>query len=677
MACAQQCAAEYLRTAHEDLLTHLQNFPLIIDNLYERHVLQDSEVDALKAEKTDFDKAKFLLDTVCKKGEAASYELLRILNITRKTTLHQASHFWISCFPFREDPEADSSVGANPCHHYQKQLKLKAQNILRRHWKQCSKFLQENTDGNFTYIPVVLDTDTDLNSARNKIKMKNRKCKKIRHKKLRSYIPVQKQNITPGDLLSSYEKTILLVGKPGIGKTSVVQYMLSLWFQKDNEKLDYMFYFDEATLSQISKPTSLESLLFDLYCKPPKKHRSEVLQYIKENLDNVIIVYDGIGTLQNNTTLQKIMNFDLFSEAKIVMTCRSDLEEDSCFPGRSLCKVYVQGFSTESVHRYFHQIVDSDSDFLSLVLNNHELMSLCHVPMYAFMVAECISFRNSTFLRCPLTVTEMYVHIFRQDLKRAGNKTARQVDKYMKDIRDQLCRLMESAFNATLQKTVNLPDTGSVNAEISKVLLRTITTEDIPNSVKQCQAFLHSTVQEFFSALWLLVNPGEIDKVVQLCQTEEHMHLKYVIPFLCGLLSKQNFKLLKNLFLEDETQKTSAGFITKLLNAFFQPQSNEELMDEDEEDDVDVVFLCQCLYESQSPEACLLFLDKLDYHLDLSENDIDPYQCVAVSYVISHSKERQVYLSLDDCKMSDTEIQMLLKATPQLRYVDIYFPTVL
>ncbi|XP_036439623.1 uncharacterized protein LOC118817060 [Colossoma macropomum] len=663
MACAKHCAVKYLENKWADLVTHLQNLPLIVDNLRQRKVFGVHQLDALEAEKTDFDKARFILSFVTKQGEKASYELLRILDVTRKRTLHQGLHIWISCFSFREDAETNYSVGTEPCRNYQRVLKEQAKNILKRQWEQHYKYLNYKTEEDFTYIPVVLDTDTEVNSAQNKIKMKNRKCKKLRHKKLRSYIPEQKQKLTPEDLLNSHEKTILLIGKPGIGKTSVVLEMLSHWSQKDKRELDYMFYFDEATLSQISNPISLESLLFDLYCKPQKKKdREEVLQDIEENAESVIIVFDGISTLQNNPSLQKIMNRDL-PEAKIVLTCRSESEDDSFLTIRSLCKVYVQGFSKESVCKYFEQMMGSDSDRLSLVLNNQELVSLCHVPVYAFMVAACMSFRNPTSPKCPLTVTEMYVQILRQDLKKAGNKTSSQVDKYIKEIRDQLFPLMESAFSATLQKTVNLPNIHSADPEISKVVLKTVTIEDSPTSVEQYHAFPHSTVQEFFSAMWLLVNPAEIDRVLQVCLTEDQKHLKYMIPFLCGLLSKQNHKLLKNLFLEDQIKRASDKFFIKLMNTFFQPQSNGELMDED----VDAVFVCQCLYESQSPDACLLFLEKVNYHLDLSGNDLDPHQCCTVSYVISQSNERQVHLSLEDCSISDTGIQMILRIAPHLR----------
>uniref|UniRef100_A0AAR2IL86 CARD domain-containing protein n=1 Tax=Pygocentrus nattereri TaxID=42514 RepID=A0AAR2IL86_PYGNA len=104
-------AAEYLTNKWADLVTNLQNLPLIIDNLCQHKVFGVHQLDALKAEKTDFDKARFILGFVITQGDEASYELLRILDVTRKRTLHQDLHIWISYFPFGEEVETSYSVG--------------------------------------------------------------------------------------------------------------------------------------------------------------------------------------------------------------------------------------------------------------------------------------------------------------------------------------------------------------------------------------------------------------------------------------------------------------------------------------------------------------------------------------------------------------------------------------
>uniref|UniRef100_A0A673NLF7 Uncharacterized protein n=1 Tax=Sinocyclocheilus rhinocerous TaxID=307959 RepID=A0A673NLF7_9TELE len=54
-------------------------------------------------ERTEFGKARCILDWVTNKGEKASYELLKILDVTKKRTLDPGLHPWISYFPFKED----------------------------------------------------------------------------------------------------------------------------------------------------------------------------------------------------------------------------------------------------------------------------------------------------------------------------------------------------------------------------------------------------------------------------------------------------------------------------------------------------------------------------------------------------------------------------------------------
>ncbi|KAK6324467.1 hypothetical protein J4Q44_G00038090 [Coregonus suidteri] len=106
MASARQSALEYITNGRLRLIGRLQNLPLIVENLFQRKVLHEEEVSKIQAEVDRFDQTRKILDWVSAKGEAACYELLTILYITRKRTLDDADlQQWISCFPFKEDPE--------------------------------------------------------------------------------------------------------------------------------------------------------------------------------------------------------------------------------------------------------------------------------------------------------------------------------------------------------------------------------------------------------------------------------------------------------------------------------------------------------------------------------------------------------------------------------------------
>ncbi|RXN13641.1 hypothetical protein ROHU_001536 [Labeo rohita] len=657
MACAQQSATEYLRNARKNLVNNLKNLPVIIENLYQQNVFNDHEIDALKAERTEFDKVRCILDWVINKGEMASYELLRILDVTQKRTLSSNLRYWISCFPFRwEDTEASYSFGTRPCQIYQTQLKMKAKCILKNQREGFCKYLDDKAQGQFSFIPLVLETDSVM-KTQFKIKLKNKKSKKLRPKKLRAYIPNEEQALSPENLLKCQDKNILIIGKPGVGKTTVVQEMLRLWAEKDGRELDYMFYFNENVLALSSSAANLKSILFDVYLKPMDKDRKDVFQDIEENSENVVIVFDGVIDLEENSILWKIMNHELLPDAKIVITCRSEVEDDPLFCKWPTRKVYVQGFSEESISKYYHTMLGHDPVLLDVILKNQELFSLSHVPLYAFMIVDLIKFKNDTVCNHPHTVTEMYIHIFRLAVKKHGHKKNNQIDRYLKEMKDQVYPLMENAFNATMQKCLTLPDISSDETDICHAFLKIITTTDSPTSATTYCAFLHNTMQEFFSALWLLGHPEKIEKVLQLCQTEEHKHMRHVLPFLCGLLGQHGIKLLKCLFSEDQIKKTSDWFIEKLLDTFLQPQSEE----------FDLLYVCQCLCELQSPKACLMFLEKMNHQLE-PEVDLDPHQCCALSYVISQSRDEEVYLNLEDCNVTDVGMNMMLSCSPNIRF---------
>lgn len=119
MACTSQSALDWVTSAKRHLISGLKDLSVILENLNQKGVLGDEEVSNIKAEKTDKDKRRTTLISVIKKGEAACYELLKIIDMTRKRTLEKNSdasteknkfdlHHWISCFSFKEETQVDT-----------------------------------------------------------------------------------------------------------------------------------------------------------------------------------------------------------------------------------------------------------------------------------------------------------------------------------------------------------------------------------------------------------------------------------------------------------------------------------------------------------------------------------------------------------------------------------------
>ncbi|XP_051283536.1 uncharacterized protein LOC127378593 isoform X11 [Dicentrarchus labrax] len=679
MASTTQSARDYVENARVHLVRELKNLSVIVENLYQQKVFSDEEVSKIQTERDDFEKTRKILDSVTKKGEAACYKFLRIIDMTRKRTVERASvlpekqsaastenrkfdlHHWISCYPFKEDTQMDVNYlqGSRPCHRYQAKLKSKAQKISNKFW-MANKNLFEGNNPNLSYTALVLDKQGGDSPSKIK-KLKSKKRKLSRPKKMKTYIPKDRPGTSPSDLLKT-DENILLVGKPGIGKTALSHELLRLWAERDNEELDYMFYFDMRETSHITRAMSLEDLLFSVFSEPDEG-REEVLQDIKRNSDNVTIIFDGITDL-SSSVVKKLVEKDLLPDAKVIVTCRPDNEEDF----GDFLRVEVKGFSEQTIKTYLSAML---GDTQKKVLSNLELLTLCHVPMYALMVAACFSSETPEDSSQPCSITEIYINIVRFCLKMNSNKTKnKDLNSFIENKSEEILSLAEVAFHATEGKTVNLTKLPHKDSCVL-CFLKSLDSQGAPTETITTYAFLHYTMQEFFAAIWLLKNPDKIKEVFQQCLTTEKKHMKHLIPFMCRLLTDKSPSLMKCLIPAQELINTSNWFFKEMINRFFPYLCETDEADtEDSGLDVDILFLCQCLFESQCPEACVYFLDKLDYRLDLSGESLGPYPCCAVAYVVTQSKEKKIYLNLEDVMVSEQGMRRLFGCLQNVQWCD-------
>ncbi|XP_030611330.1 uncharacterized protein LOC115798574 [Archocentrus centrarchus] len=553
--------------------------------------------------------------------------------------------------------DANDLQGPRPCHRYQEKLKSKIKQMSNEFWTASKNLFEENKTPDLSYTSLVLDTEESVSPSKIK-KLKKTKSNLIRPKKLRTYIPEEKAGVSLSDLLKT-DRNILLVGKPGIGKTALTHEMLRLWAERETNELNYMFYFDMRETSQIMNAKNLEDLLFGVFSEPDEG-KDEVLQDIKRYSENVTIIFDGLTDL-SSSVVEKLLKKDLLPLAKIIITCRPD--DEDLFSG-DFARVEVKGFSEQTIKTYLSATVGEEQ---KKVLSNLELVTLCHVPMYALMVAACCSSEVSPQ---PCTITEIYINIVRLCLQINSKTRNKDLNSFISTKREEILSLAEVAFLSAERKTVNLTD---LRCEDSCVLsfLKPLLIKAAPTETITTYAFLHYTVQEFFAALWLLKNPDKIRDVLQQCLTEEKKHMKHLIPFMCRLLNEKSPSLMKHLIPDQDLKNTSNWFFKELIDTFL-PRVCEQAEADTEDSGLhaDMLFLCQCLYESQSPEACIYLLDKLNYHLDLSGESLDPYPCCAVAYVLTQSQERKIWLNLKDAMISKEAVRQLFRCLENVQWCD-------
>ncbi|KAM9328481.1 uncharacterized protein KZ484_019868 [Pholidichthys leucotaenia] len=666
MASTQQSAVEYVRNARVTLVRELNDLPLIVEDLYQQGVLTGEEVSKIKAERDDYDKTRNLVDSLINKGNTACSRFLNILHVMRKSTSGRSSHLqrmnktsefdqynWASCFFIEEDTQMDVPYlkGPKPCYTYQKKLKSQAQDKSNEFWKKSQNLFKGNKKPDLSYTPLVLEHAEERDSRSKIKKLKRKKSKMPRRKKLKTYIPEEKSDLSPSDLLKT-DNNILLVGKPGIGKTALVHELLRLWAERASSELDYMFYFDMRDTSQIMEARSWEDLCG--FCERDE----DIKDMIQTYPENVTFIFDGVSDLSSLHVVEKLIKKQMLPFAKVIITCRPEDEDEEFFP-EDFYRVEVKGFSEHTIKTYLSATLGEEQK----IPDNLELFSLCHIPMQALMVAVCFSQESPQ----PCTVTETYISVVRYCLQINSGTKMEDLNTLIITKSKDILSLAEVSYKATQKKTVNLDKLKCEDRCILSFLKR-LFFDVAPTGVTVECTFLHYTVQEFFAAVWLLKNPDEIRKVFQQCLTVENQHLKHLIPFMCRLLSEKSPSLMEHLIPVADLKNISRWFFSQLIDTFLCQKDVSDC--EDSGPSVDLLFLCQCLYESQCPEACINLLNKLNFNLDLSGEDLDLFPTCAVAYVVKQSKERKICLNLEDANISEHGMRQLFGCLKNVQWCD-------
>ncbi|XP_039598350.1 NACHT, LRR and PYD domains-containing protein 1 homolog, partial [Polypterus senegalus] len=436
------------------------------------------------------------------------------------------------------------------------------------------------------------------------------------------------------------EKKILLVGKPGIGKTFCVLQLLNLWAESNDDDALYVFYFDAERVHQFRDSADLRSLLFS-YCKPKRTIEDDLLRDIENGNANVLIIFDSIDEIQQTSqdekierVIDRILKKSDLKKAKIIITGRPSVEDHELSDWAD-CRVEVRGFGEKSISEYYKSTLEGQPICEEVVML-YAFIVVCYMLSEGRMKSQ----QKISSVSTPSTVTELYVHIFRHCvgqhmLKRPHSKKAK-IDKYTADNKEEIMILAKKAFNAILSKSVNLIDRHLEETpyqSIKRCFLGSTSIDETLTSKETCFAFLHNTMQEFFAAVWILENKNDISDIFHRILTAGESHLKYVIYFLCGLFAKKNSKLMSNLFQENPPKAISESVIHNVIELI---QSSEEDIGGEER----ILFACQCLYEAQSTKACAQVLEAIDFEFCLEDEHIDPHQSRAVTYVVNEAIKR-------------------------------------
>ena len=396
----------------------------------------------------------------------------------------------------------------------------------------------------------------------------------------------------PGDVFDDQHKKILIVGRPGIGKTLYCTKLMRDWASDRlfDEAQNTEFRFEVAFLVKFRRLNSTSELnLRELLNRSEfSMNVNDLLwDYILENPNKVLLIFDGVDEFSGRKKINgndsarkemqremaerrmplhalysKILSGELLDGAFVLTTTRPTAV--SCVRDIEFSRVgEILGFSSEQVENYVEKFTDDDKDagetIWQHISNNLNLFSLCYIPVNCFIICSCLlyilknlpsDFTDAASKVLPTKLTHIYsfaVKIFyfwHSDKYR--NKTVDQeeilkpFDNLADEVKEDFKKLGRIAFKGIKEGRLTFESDEVTNLEDCGLLHRLpdlkMTAERPDKGRKAQYCFVHLTIQEFLAAKYITDSKNEknLRKFISNHITDGAWQV--VLQFVAGLL---------------------------------------------------------------------------------------------------------------------------------------------
>ncbi|XP_019864464.1 PREDICTED: uncharacterized protein LOC109593808 [Amphimedon queenslandica] len=362
-------------------------------------------------------------------------------------------------------------------------------------------------------------------------------------------------------------KFVLIEGEPGIGKSTLAKELVLRWANRSDALMNN---YDIVFLIQLRfeiyhKATSIEDLfvnlddqiinMTDLHVKIKKRKGAGIL-WILDGFDELP------SHLKNNSILMKLIKEDILPKSTVIVTSRP-VACDHLLPflhEHNSKRISVRGFDSTKIEEYalkYFNDKDKASMFHSYYSGNLVIESMLYNPLHCFIVCtifnDLIVANNEQY---PTTMTLLYNHYIRILLKRhlidAGlisNQDYKMPQRLMLEtdfnspllhsIWKNFSLLSKIAYDGVIKQQYIF---GKELHSVTKLSMMDTIVNFLVFEKDESSSFLHTTLQEYFAAIYLLNNKPKI-KIKSHEFVELHSNLRVVFIFYVGICKMTGRKL--------------------------------------------------------------------------------------------------------------------------------------
>ena len=520
-----------------------------------------------------------------------------------------------------------------------------------------------------------------------------------RLKQLKEYPPDAKdcKFAEPEHILDQDHKNVLVVGRPGIGKTLFSTKLFRLWasgeaFNGDQDhKADFnvVFLVKFRRFNNNNAKLSLRDLL--ARAETVQSLDDAVWDFIKEKPTKVLLIFDGLDEYSRKEDIKaqeddltykniveekmpisvlynKLAEGKLLRGASILTTTRPTAVK--CVPHvRFQRTVEILGFTSDDVKKYVENFTRGKPEVMEKmwehIKSNINLFSFCYIPMNCFLICHCllqiILSESSQGAELPTKMTDIYkmtvkIFLFNHNREGLSLKELERLksmhmyepfDKFPEELKKMLNGLGEIAFKGIEEGRLLFEPSEVSGLEDCGLLhkLPDVKPKALGDPPKSQFCFTHLTVQEFFAAKHL-VDTKTKEKIERF--VGKHINdgtWQVVLQFVAGLLKSWSdifIKLLPELTVKKENPASSER---KTLTCW--PARKDKHL---------AVQVCKCLYEINDEQQQPILqnkIEKIQFNaVEFRGCSLAPIDVAAVLHFLENAEE-VLFLTLSFNQLRD------------------------
>ena len=479
----------------------------------------------------------------------------------------------------------------------------------------------------------------------------------------------------PEDILDKDHKNVLVVGRPGIGKTLLGTKIVRLWASGEafhgDENYKVIFRVKFRRFNADGR-LSLRELL--ARAETVQRLDDSVWEFVQNESTKVLLIFDGLDEYSRKEEMntqedyvnnveermpvsvlyKKLAAGELLRGASILTTTRPTAVKYIAHVNFQRT-VEIRGFTSENVKEYVEKftrgIPGAKEEIWRHIKSNINLFSLSYIPMNCFLICHCLLqitlSKSSQAAELPTKMTDIYKMTVKMLLFN-HNRECFSLEELEKLKSTHMYEPFEK-FPDALQKILrNLGEIAFKGIEEGRLLFKSSEVSELedcgllhklpdlkPKALgdppKSQFCFTHLTVQEFFAAKHLVDTESNEGIEEFVCNYINKGTWQVVLQFVAGLLKSSSDIFIKQLLDLTETGKTVIS--STLQELTFWPATEDKHL---------AVQLCKCLYEINDEQQPILQnkIENIKFNaVEFLSCSLAPIDVAAVLHFLENAEE--------------------------------------